>query len=102
VAEPDTRNYERGTMSVILTDECGKTLYDGKIYGIPIYGDVILQKSIEFFNDPEPCYKHRGAIYMRLWAEIEQYLEPLGGRPVPVVSLPEALMGYIDIQALQE
>lgn len=42
---------------------------------IPIKESVIINKSIQFFNDPEPCYIHRGAVSMRINEELMEELE---------------------------
>ena len=47
-------------------------LYEGLWNELPLTEEVILKKSIEFFNDREPCAIHRGAVHMRLLAELEQ------------------------------
>ena len=47
-------------------------LYEGFWNDLPLAENVILEKSIEFFNDKEPCAIHRGAVHMRLLAELEQ------------------------------
>ena len=47
-------------------------LYEGFWNELPLTEEVILEKSIEFFNDREPCAIHRGAVHMRLLAELEQ------------------------------
>ena len=46
-------------------------LYDGLWDNLPITEEVIIEKSIEFFNDPEPCAIHRGAVQIRLLAELD-------------------------------
>ena len=102
MAEPDRRYIGIGALPVVLTDAAGKTLYSGRVYGLPIRECVVIQKSIEFFNDPEPCYKHRGAVHTRLWAELEQYLEKVGCQPVEIGSLPEELRCVIEIQEPEE
>jgi len=102
VAEPDRRNVERGSMTVVITDANGNPLYGGKIYGLPIHDYVIIQKSIEFFNDPEPCYIHKGAVYMRIWTEIEQFLAQTDGGPIPLGCFPENLQSYIELVEYQE
>lgn len=50
-------------------------IYDGKLKDIPLKEAVVLEKSIEFFDDPEPCHIHRGAVRVRLTAEIQQEIE---------------------------
>ncbi|WP_034486352.1 hypothetical protein [Butyrivibrio fibrisolvens] len=49
-------------------------LYDGLWDNLPIAEDIIIQKSIEFFNDKEPCAIHRGAVQIRLIAELDNML----------------------------
>lgn len=49
-------------------------LYDGLWDNLPIAKDIIIQKSIEFFNDKEPCAIHRGAVQIRLIAELDNML----------------------------
>lgn len=82
---------------IVLTDSNGVTLFNGDIYTLPIPEDVIIQKSMEFFNDPEPCYIHKGAVCVRLWREIEMEVLQYQGRPVPINQLPESIRSYIDL-----
>ncbi|WP_051204798.1 hypothetical protein [Butyrivibrio sp. VCD2006] len=49
----------------------GSTLYEGYWADTPFAEEIIIKKSIEFFNDNEPCAIHRGAVHMRLLAELE-------------------------------
>lgn len=50
-------------------------LYHGKWDDLPLAEAAIIEKSIFFFNDPEPCYIHRDAVRVRLLAELERDLE---------------------------
>lgn len=45
-----------------------------KITSLPIKEQIIISKSIEFFNDSEPCFIHRSAVMKRLITEIDDYL----------------------------
>ena len=45
-------------------------LFSGDLTDLPLKDEWIIKKSIEFFNDPEPCYIHRGAVTIRLLNEI--------------------------------
>lgn len=47
-------------------------LYEGLWNELPLAENVILEKSIEFFDDKEPCAIHRSAVHVRLLAELEQ------------------------------
>lgn len=51
-----------------------ETLYDGPFIELPIPDQVIINKSILFYNDPTPCFIHRGAVRCRLIAEMEHEL----------------------------
>lgn len=47
-------------------------LYEGLWTDLPFTEEIILAKSVAFFNDREPCAIHRGAVHLRLLAELEQ------------------------------
>lgn len=51
-----------------------KLLFKGLWNDIPLNDDLIIQRSIEFFNDPTPCYIHRTAVRVRILAELEEAL----------------------------
>lgn len=38
-----------------------KVIYEGLLKDIPIKEKVLIEKSIYFFDDPEPCFIHRDA-----------------------------------------
>lgn len=63
----------------------GEILYDGLLEEIPIKEEMILNYSIRFFQDPEPCYIHRGAVRIRIVEEMAQELttESLSGDECP-------------------
>ena len=48
----------------------GQVLVEYHLYSLPIREEQLIRKSIEFFNDPEPCMIHRSAVMQRLYAEI--------------------------------
>ena len=49
-------------------------IYQGRWDDLPLSESIIIEKSIDFFNDPEPCYIHRDAVRVRLLAELEAAL----------------------------
>ncbi|MCI8624318.1 MAG: hypothetical protein HFG26_11765 [Provencibacterium sp.] len=79
-----------------LTDPAGVLLFEGELQDIPLREEMILQKSIEFFDDPSPCYIHRGAVMNRLYMELEDALSPLGkGERMSAGALGEQLCSYL-------
>ena len=69
------KHKKKRYLTVKLNDDI---LYDGLFDDLPIAEDVMIAKSIEFFNDKEPCSIHRGAVQVRLVAELEQLLSGPG------------------------
>lgn len=47
-------------------------VYRGTLTDLPLKEEIILEKSEEFFNDPNPCFIHRSAVRVRLLAELEE------------------------------
>jgi len=47
-----------------------KVLFDGSLEDMQLKDEWIVKKSIEFFDDPEPCFIHRSAVAVRLLNEI--------------------------------
>ena len=47
-------------------------LYEGYLKDLPLKEEIILEKSIQFFSDPEPCHIHRSAVAPRLTEELYQ------------------------------
>ena len=82
--------------TVMLLDVQGNPRFKGSVYSLPIREDVIRLKSIEFFNDPEPCAIHRNAVYFRLCTEVEEYMEKYGQDTISLASLPEQLRSYLN------
>jgi hypothetical protein len=45
-------------------------IYQGLLKDIPLKDSIIIEKSILFFNDPEPCNIHRTAVRLRITEEL--------------------------------
>jgi len=66
------KSTNKRSVEVLLGDEL---LYSGELLDLPLKEEWILKKSIEFFDDPAPCYLHRGAVTVRLLDEIWESVE---------------------------
>lgn len=51
-----------------------QVLYENLLKDIPIKENILIEKSIAFFNDPAPCFIHRSAVQVRLTEELHQEL----------------------------
>ena len=60
---------------------------------------VVLALSVEYFNDPEPCHIHRGAVHQRAMMELLEHC-PIG-ETVLISSLPEQMQSYFPEGAAQ-
>lgn len=74
----------------------GKIISKRKLTSVPLKDEIIISKSIEFFNDAEPCMIHRSAVMARLYSEIGNYIIKAIEKELSLESLPEELKSYID------
>ena len=56
-------------------------------YALP--EETVIALSVKFYNDPEPCYIHRGAVRQRAMMELAE--AHLGAEPVAVSLLSDDL-----------
>ena len=63
---------------------------------LPLNHEAVLEKSIEFFQDPHPCVIHEGAVRMRRLGGLEAYLKGKGR--VRFSDLPDSLRHYLDLE----
>lgn len=75
----------------IRLDGPGGALYDGALTAISVPEPLIIELSIEFFDDPEPCQIHRGAVLKRVFMELME----LGEGTTPAAELPDNARRYL-------
>ena len=68
------KKQEKQKSIVVVRTKAG-IMFQGEVMELPLTEDIIIQKSIHFFNDPAPCHIHRSAVRVRLLAELEEDLE---------------------------
>ena len=76
-------------------------LYEGKWDELPFDEKITIEYSIRFFDDPNPCYIHRGAVRVRLLAELEESYEAAQNNG-DVSSWLDTLSKYMGIQAITQ
>lgn len=87
---------------IILQDEHGNA-FRFRTPDLPIREEVVLGKSVEFFQDPEPCMIHRSAVLARIFAEFEQWMDSMGAGPecnVNIKEMPENLLHSLNLERL--
>lgn len=75
-------------------------ILEKKLITLPINEALLIEKSIEFFNDPEPCMIHRSAVMKRLYIEIGNYIENLLQKNINEIyisSLPDFFKEYLNL-----
>ncbi len=91
-------NNEKTQVSIFNNNN--ELLFNGDLHSIPIKESVIISKSIEFFNDHNPCYIHRGAVTVRLLSEIEAYLKTHGDKSLIYDGNTGSVVDYIDMDGI--
>lgn len=87
-------------MKVCFLDCNNEILSEKRVIDIPLKEKTIISKSIEWFNDPEPCMIHRSAVMKRLYFELLEYLESQknnGNRLLALETIPAPLLDMLDI-----
>lgn len=52
----------------------GELVFDDRIDKLVVDEARVIELSIRYFNDPEPCFIHRGAVLSRVFGELEAVL----------------------------
>lgn len=86
----------RNREEFIVYNRDKKKLRSYTIRELPILREVIVQKSIHFFSDPEPCFIHSNAVVLRLAEEIKASLKA-EHEPIFINVLPREIQGYMDL-----
>jgi hypothetical protein len=55
---------------LVLYDADKMELFRNFVEKLPVREDLIIAKSLEYFNDDAPCFLHRSAVLQRLFAEL--------------------------------
>ncbi len=69
------RRKPQSQLFVRLMNCEGSVLLECSCNRLPLKEKVILEKSVEFFNDPEPCFIHLSAVTARLLSEISEHID---------------------------
>ena len=84
-------------IKIIDNDNC--ILYEGNLYRLPVAESIIIEKSIEYFNDSEPCFLHKSAVTKKIYYEIEDFFQQkdnIGAREIKLDEFPLILQRLLD------
>lgn len=63
--------------TITLTGKDGKVIFQGKLASLPLKEEKIIDKSIELFNDGDPCIIHKTYAMKKVMLDIDDYLNTL-------------------------
>lgn len=72
-----------------LLDKQDKVIFNGKLTRLQIPEPFIIEKSTLWFNDPDPCFIHQGAVMKRLFIELEDELLEKSSKETNIVDITE-------------
>ncbi len=85
---------------ITFIDRNGRTELQCKLNSLPLREEKIIEKSIELFNDPEPCIIHKSYVIKKLLLEIDEYLSgvlPEGKGQIMCENIPEKIRELLGI-----
>ena len=86
------KNARRKVSMLILLDAAGSEISACPVSEYELPEEVVLALSTEYFNDPEPCEIHRGAVHNRVMMELMESIAP--GATRPLGELPEEMRAW--------
>ncbi|MBU3092388.1 hypothetical protein K2F40_13035 [Clostridium sp. CM028] len=75
--------------NIKITDNDNCILYEGNLYKLPVAENIIIEQSIEYFNDSEPCFLHKSAVTKKIYYEIEDFFQEKDNIGVKEIKLGE-------------
>lgn len=89
-----------GAKFISFIDSNGNIVLNGKITSLPLKEEYIINKSVELFNDCEPCIIHRTFIMKKIFFEIDEYFNKLlceGKNEISIECVPESIIQPMDL-----
>lgn len=77
---------------ITFIDRNGRIELQCKLNSLPLKEEKIIEKSMELFNDPEPCIIHKSYAIRKLLLEIDEYLSealPEGKGQIMCENIPQ-------------
>jgi hypothetical protein len=72
-----------------IVDQAGHVIFSGNILDLPIQHNYIIKRSIELFNDADPCIIHKSYVIRKIVDEIKEIVNVKNQSGI-------SLKGYVD------
>lgn len=87
---------------LIFINDNNEVIMEKRLTALPLKESCMIEKSIEFFNDPEPCMIHRSAVMKRIYLEFNYYIDTIieeGKDEVLWNKMPSRFKSMLDIKS---
>jgi len=86
----------------IIIKKNGKILYDGRISDIPLKEEYIISKSVELFDDDDPCIIHQSYVIKEFVDELLSVFKCTKSKTIDVKDHLESLsfLDYMELEKL--
>lgn len=80
---------KKSMLKIVHND--GEVVFEGSISDLPLKEEYILLKSVELFNEKEPCIIYRTHIMKKFYLSLYDYLSQSGGSTCKCVEIKDML-----------
>ena len=89
-------------LKVLSFIDCnGNIILKEKVTSLPLKEECIINKSIELFNDCEPCIIHRTFVMKKIFIEIDEYFDKVlkdGRHEISSELIPDNIINVLDLR----
>jgi hypothetical protein len=85
----------------ILITKNGKTLYEGRISDIPIKEEYLIKKSVDLFDDDDPCIIHQSYVIKEYVDEVLKIFKAINNKQLSVKEHLNEL-SFLDFMELEK
>lgn len=86
----------------VIVKSGDKVLYKGRILDIPLKEEYIIQKSIDIFNDDDPCIIHQSFVIKEIVSNIIDLFKNNNSKVLNCIQFPKefAVLNFPDLSSL--
>ncbi len=85
----------------IIIEKDGERIYKGKMQNMPVKSEAINEKSLELFNDEDPCIIHQSYCMKEFVSVLEKLFESAKSESIQAIDYKETL-DFLDIEPLDD